>query len=256
MYRILKVFAIALGSVIAILVSFLLLFALFTEAKIPPPSKRFIEGVRITSPDQKKSAYIYTIDSPMSFGSPSARLCVLEEGQNFDPDDDHSIYDLYGSKVIGWKGNDTLIVAIICDYHEHSDKDEGLNMQNAQWLDYERAGEILLELHHLKMLRSSLATFEIDTFHVRRDSLFITTTQTLDEWKYFAVNLGSVTVDRKTSLIDTLEVSVIRTGTNEKFDQPTASFYHCEFLTRKPISTTLFEGLPIRERLQKNRYKK
>jgi hypothetical protein len=252
MSRALKVFALVLGSATAILLTFLLLFGLLIGTKTPPPSERFLEGARITSPDQKKSAYVYTIDSPMSFGSPSTKLCVLGKGENFDPDDDQSIYSQYGSSVIGWKGNDTLIVAIICDYHEHTDEDKNIRRQSGRWVDHKKAGEIILEIHHLKMLSSSFATFEIDTFHVRGDSLFITTTQSWSEWKYFAVNLGSVTIDRRTSLIDTLEVSVVRTRTNEKYGQPTASLYHCDFVARKPIRTRLFEGLPMRERLQRN----
>lgn len=254
MRRILKTSAIILGGVITLLLISFSLFMLFIEPKISSPSKRFIEGARITSPDRKKSAYVYTIDSPMAFGSASTRLCVLEKNQTFNPDNNYPVYSEHGLFVIGWKSNDTLMISTICDYHQHTDKEEAIRKLDGQWVEYKKFGETLIEIYHFKLLSSGLATFEIDSFHVRGDSLFITTTQSWDEWKYFAVNLGSVTIDRSIALIDTLEISVMRTNTIEKYKQPTASFYHCDFVFNKPIRTASFDNLPIRERLQRSLY--
>lgn len=256
MRRILKVFAIILGSVIALLLTFLLLFLLFIEIKIAPPSKRFIGGVKITSPNLQKIAYVYTIDSPMAFGSESTRLCVLGKNHAFNPDDNYSLYNGDGFSAIGWKGSDTLMIRKMCDYHQHTDTDEIMRKPNGLWVEYKKFGGITLEIYHFKLLSSGLNTFEIDSLLVRGDSLFITTTQSWDEWKYFSVNLGSVTIDRSTTLIDTLEVVVMRTNTNEKYRQPTASFYYCNFTLKKPIRTALFDNLPVRERLQRSQYRK
>lgn len=258
--RILKAVAIFIGSLLVLLVVAIIGIFVFIQVKTPSPAERFLEGYKIVSPDLSKAAYDYTIDSPMAFGSTISKLCILDIKQRFHPNINYSSsWFSNGADVIGWRGSDTLVIAVKCAATRELNHEHGKAQYSAgRLITYEKVGETVLESFHFrgKGGGSGLQTFELDSVYVDGDSIHFITTQSWDKWKYLSTNLGCVTVERDSAFVDTIEALIFQLPSDTSIAQQNLYTKICEFKAKSKIRTALFKNLPIRERLKASLYRK